>query len=138
MKSISFYRVEDPYGCLSNFSAHPVDLDGRTWPTVEHYFQAQKYAGRPREEEIRAAPTPGQAARLGRTDDGQLRSDWEQVKESVMERAVLAKFEQHADLRATLLGTRLAPLVEHTRNGVLLPRERIYPVPPAIARRLKM
>ena len=34
-----------------------------------------------------------------------IREDWEQVKDDLMRRAVLAEFEAHADLRALLLGT---------------------------------
>lgn len=116
MNRILFYRVEDAYGRFSNFSEHPIELDGRTWPTTEHYFQAQKYAGLPKEEAIRLAPSPGEAAKLGRQKDGKLRADWEQVKDAVMERCVLAKFTQHPDLGAELLATGDAELVEHTRN----------------------
>ena len=116
MNRIEFYREEDAYGCFSNFSPHPIELDGRVWPTTEHYFQAQKYVGTPKEEQIRLADSPGKAAKLGRTKDGKLRGDWEQVKEAVMERCVLAKFTQHADLGAVLLATGDAELVEHTRN----------------------
>lgn len=115
-RRIEFYREEDAYGCFSNFSPHPIELDGRVWPTTEHYFQAQKYAGTSKEEQIRLAGSPGQAAKLGRTKDGKLRADWEQVKEAVMERCVLAKFTQHEDLGVVLLATGDAELVEHTRN----------------------
>jgi hypothetical protein len=45
-RMILFYAIEEkPYGCFSNLSPHPVSLDGETWPTVEHFFQAQKFAG---------------------------------------------------------------------------------------------
>ena len=115
-ETIYFYRVEDAYGCFSNFSEYAIRLDGRDWPTVEHCFQAQNCAGTIREEVIRAARTPGEAAKLGRTKDGRLRGDWAAVKEVGMERAVMAKFEQHADVRTVLLGTGDALLVEHTRN----------------------
>lgn len=116
MDRIEFYREEDAYGCFSNFSPHPIELDGRVWPTTEHYFQAQKYPGTPKEEAIRCAESPGRAAKLGRTKDGGLRADWEQVKEAVMKRCVLAKFTQHPELGAVLLATGDAELVEHTRN----------------------
>jgi hypothetical protein len=33
-----------------------------------------------------------------------------------MEKALIAKFTQHEDLRALLLGTGDAPLIEHTAN----------------------
>ena len=54
------------------------------------------------------------AARLGRSRKVKLRRDWESVKDAVMRRAVLAKFEQHDDIRGVLLGTGDEPLVEAT------------------------
>jgi hypothetical protein len=37
---IFFYHAQDPkYGCFSNFSAHPIELESKVWPTVEHWFQ---------------------------------------------------------------------------------------------------
>jgi ribA/ribD-fused uncharacterized protein len=53
---------------------------------------------------------------MGRMRSKPLRHDWASVKDNVMREAVLAKFRQHADIRATLLGTGDALLVEHTRN----------------------
>ncbi|CAF4224872.1 unnamed protein product, partial [Adineta steineri] len=41
--SIYFYRRNEPFGEFSNFYISPIELDGYTWPTTEHYFQAQKY-----------------------------------------------------------------------------------------------
>jgi ribA/ribD-fused uncharacterized protein len=113
---IRFYSTRDEYGCFSNFSAHPIRLRGRTWPTSEHYFQAQKFAGTPYEEEIRRAKSPMIAARLGRSRKQPLRRDWDSAKDAIMREAVLAKFTQHDDIRATLLGTGDAEIVEHTAN----------------------
>lgn len=113
---IKFYRVQEPFGCFSNFAAYPVELDGKVWPTSEHYFQAQKFVGTEFEEEIRLTKSPMIAARMGRDRGKPLRADWERVKDEVMRRAVLAKFTQHAGLRETLLATGDAVLVEHTRN----------------------
>jgi ribA/ribD-fused uncharacterized protein len=113
---IEFYRVGDDYGWLSNFYPARISVGGKTWPTSEHYFQAQKFAGTPREEEIRRATKARLAAELGRSRKHPLRPDWEQVKDAVMRQAVLAKFTQHADLRASLLATGDALLVEHTEN----------------------
>jgi ribA/ribD-fused uncharacterized protein len=112
---VLFYRPGDAYGELSNFSRHPIDLDGEIWPTVEHYFQAQKFPDQANRERIRGAPSPHDAAKMGRSLCG-IRPDWESVKEDVMRRALRAKFEQHARLRRILLGTEDAKLVEHTAN----------------------
>ncbi len=113
---IHFYSVHAEYGCFSNFSRHPVRLKGKVWPTSEHYFQAQKFAGIPDEEEVRLAKSPTIAARMGRSRKRPLRKDWEAMKDSIMHEVVLAKFTQHADLRAILLGTGDSTIVEHTEN----------------------
>ena len=42
-KDIRFYRENEEYGCFSNFSNHKVEIEGKTWPTTEHYFQAMKF-----------------------------------------------------------------------------------------------
>lgn len=113
---IYFYRVGDKYGCFSNFTRHPIELGGKTWPTSEHYFQAQKFAGTPDEEKVRHAKSPMTAAHMGRSRKRPLREDWESVKDLIMYEAVLAKFIQHADLRKILLATGDATIIEHTEN----------------------
>ncbi len=105
MDPITFYSVSGQYGYFSNFSPHPISLKGKTWPTSEHFFQAQKFAGTPDEEEVRLAKSPMIAARMGRSRKRPLRTDWESVKDSIMHEAVRAKFTQHADLREVLLAT---------------------------------
>lgn len=116
MDVIRFYSVSGEYGSFSNFSPHPIVLKGVTWPTSEHFFQAQKFAGTPDEEEVRKAKSPMIAARMGRSRKRPLRKDWESLKDSIMHEAVLAKFTQHDDLRGILLGTGDAEIVEHTAN----------------------
>jgi ribA/ribD-fused uncharacterized protein len=111
---ILFHRITEPYGELSNFAPFPVFLAGKTWPTAEHYFQAQKFAGTEHEEAIRRAKSPMVAARMGRSRKRPLRADWEQVKDRIMLEVVRAKFDQHEELRELLLSTGEARLVEHT------------------------
>jgi N-glycosidase YbiA len=114
MSRILFYRVGEPYGEFSNFSPHPIKLNGKTWPTSEHYFQAQKFVGTEYEEEIRQAKSPMIAARLGRSRKKPLRKDWESSKDNIMRKTLQAKFTQHLDLRSLLLSTGDATIVEHT------------------------
>jgi hypothetical protein len=111
--TISFYSTREAYGNFSNFSRHGFVLDELWWPTSEHYFQAQKFAGTAHAETVRAARTPKEAAELGRDRRRPLRADWEQVKDDVMRAAVQAKFHAHAELRAELLATGDAELVEN-------------------------
>ena len=114
MDEIKFYRVTEEYGCFSNFSPHPFKLAGKVWPTSEHYFQAQKFLNEAIQEEIRREKSPMIAARMGRDRKKPLRRDWEAVKDEIMLNAVRAKFTQHADIRAILLATGDAKLIEHT------------------------
>jgi N-glycosidase YbiA len=116
MNRILFYRVNEPYGEFSNFSPHSFELKGRIWPTSEHYFQAQKFAGTEHEEAVRLAKSPMIAARMGRSRQRPLRRDWEGAKDDIMREALRAKFTQHAALKSLLLSTGAAELVEHTTN----------------------
>lgn len=75
-----------------------------------------KFEDREDQEEIRRANSSMLAASMGRDRKRKLRRDWERVKVGVMREAVEAKFRQHDELRAMLLGTGDAKLVEHTDN----------------------
>ena len=114
--TVNFYRVGEAFGEFSNFAAFPITLGSQRWPTTEHYSQAQKFEDEAYRAKIRAANSPTIAARLGRSRKQTLRRDWEAVKVGVMRDAVTAKFTQHDDLRALLLSTGDAKLVEHTEN----------------------
>ena len=115
--TIYFYKVNEPYGCFSNFSPHPIHIQGEYWPTVEHYYQAQKFAGtrdEPIIEVIHKCQTPEEAASLGRSTLRKVRPDWEDVKLCVMREAVLIKFLTHPDIQAILLETGSRLLVENS------------------------
>ena len=116
MERIEFYRERGVYGEFSNFAPFSVEIDEKCWPTTEHYFQAQKFHGTEREEAIRQVASPSIAAKMGRSREFPLRTDWEQVKDEIMYRAVLAKFTQYRELRELLLATGDSEIVEHTRN----------------------
>jgi len=117
--AIYFYsHREKPYGCFSNFSDHGFELDGLYWSTNEHYFQAQKFINTPYFEKIRQAKTPQEAATIGRDRTLPLRSDWQEslsdvpVKDEIMFKGVLKKFETHRDIQEILLSTGEQLLVE--------------------------
>ena len=112
--SIHFYSTNDEYGAFSNFAPYPIKLRGKTWPTSEHFFQAQKFQAVKDQEEIRTTKSPMIAARMGRDRKRTLRKDWERAKVGIMREAVEAKFRQHAELGVLLLSTGDATIVEHT------------------------
>jgi ribA/ribD-fused uncharacterized protein len=112
--AIYFYSTCEEYGAFSNFSAHGFELDGKYWKTSEHYFQAMKFEGTEYADKVCEARSPKEAAELGRRRDFPLRKDWETVKDDVMRKAVLKKFQTHDDIRDLLLSTGDEELVEKT------------------------
>ena len=125
---ILFYdRDRDDFRFLSHFWPSTITLDGKTWPTVEHFYQFHKSFDADYQIAIRAASTPGHAKRLAASPNlprrhskgswfkknGTLpRPDWDNVKLEVMRRADCAKYEQNSDLARLLIATDNAELVE--------------------------
>lgn len=97
------------YRFLSNFHDSPIQEGIVTYPTVEHYFQAQKTLDMEQRLMIARAATPGEAKKMGRQVT--LRADWEDVKLDVMEKGLRMKFAI-PELRNKLLATGSEELVE--------------------------
>lgn len=116
MDVIKFYKVSDKFGYLSNFARYPIFLDRFIWPTTEHYFQAMKFEDYDIQDKLRAIPKAIDVAQEGRSRKYILRNDWEDVKLSIMKRALYAKFTQHRFLAVELLKTNNKLIVEHTVN----------------------
>lgn len=113
MSTLSFFDPSDiESGFLSNFYRSEVKLDGTIWPTVEHYYQAQKFQDAAQVERIRQASTPRHAKNLGKARDVTLREDWGTHRMTAMLRALTAKFTQHVLLQQKLMMTGDAILVE--------------------------
>ena len=68
---------------LSNFYMSSVRYLGITYPSSEHAYQAQKTLDLVERQQIATLKTPGQAKRAGKAV--KMRSDWEQVKDQIME-----------------------------------------------------
>jgi ribA/ribD-fused uncharacterized protein len=113
---VFFYGAQNENGEFSNFYMSKFTLDGEEWPSVEHYFMAQK---NPEDivyqQQIRAAEWPNIAKKLGRTVE--LRDGWDDIKYDIMAKAVHAKFEQNPVLHAFLLATNNQPLHENCRDA---------------------
>ena len=122
-----FTRDRAAFRFLSHFFPASILMDGETWATVEHYYQAQKSQDPAYRQAIRNALSPGMAKRLAapphapRRVSGQSwfrkngdvpRLDWHEVKLGIMRGADLAKFTQHGELGEMLLATGDAELIE--------------------------
>jgi|SRR6185312_7786479 len=110
--TIKFWGANNPNGYLSNFYFSHFTINGVTYPTVEHYFQAKKFEGTQYEDYILKLKTPKETAREGKRRDFPLRKDWERVKENVMYEGLKAKFTQNSELRALLCETEEKTLIE--------------------------
>lgn len=110
---IRFSRADLNYGFLSNLHEAPFEHGGRTWPSVEHCFQANKFAGTEYERKIRLEKDPVLARELGMRPEQQPGDDWDSNKERVMREALRAKFTHRPELRKKLLATGDNPLIDH-------------------------
>ncbi|KAJ9522755.1 hypothetical protein QJQ45_019833, partial [Haematococcus lacustris] len=89
--------------------------EARQWSSVEHYYQAQKFAGSGAAgagelvAAIAAAESPEEAARIGRRAERMqpelVTPGWHSIKVEVMLGALRAKFTTHASPRQLLLST---------------------------------
>lgn len=135
---------------LSNESKHPIILEDKKWPSVEHYLQSKKFEGTSLENEIRLAPSVFIAKNLsspkyrvyydkdkGRlieisygniNQDYRIRDDWENVKEDFLRKAIYAKFDQNPQLQEKLLETRNVHFInlDNPLLGPILEEYRTY------------
>lgn len=109
---IDSFRGE--YRWLSNFWPVDVQLDGMTFPSVEHGYVAAKTTDLARRADVQVCGSPGAAKRLGRYMP--LRHDWGAVRLPVMRDLLWQKFS-HQDLRMRLMSTGDAVLVEGNTWG---------------------
>lgn len=112
--AIYFYSPIDNYGEFSNFSEHGIEHEGAYYPTVEHFFQSQKFLDAGYSERIRKSQTPKEASILGRSRDFEIKKDWDQIKDDIMLLAVRKKFESNENLKKLLLSTEDKILIENS------------------------
>ena len=103
-------RFDGKYRWLSNFYPCTVVIDDITYPTAEHAFVAAKTTEHYLKIKIASIETAGLAKKFGR--NMVLRDDWDAIRIDEMYKIVLAKFEQSAWLKAKLLETYPAELIE--------------------------
>lgn len=110
--SIHFNSKSQEWCWLSNFFLSPTILDGKEYPTVEHWFQSQKFTNPILQEKIRLASTAASAKKLGTTRDPSFHADWDTLRDSIMLQGLRAKFSQNIVLANKLLSTGTLLLIE--------------------------
>src|SRR3546814_11365572 len=114
MNCLRFYRAsEKPYGSFSNLFRRDVVFEGEVFATSEHAYQAGKARKPAVRKWLMDAPSP---ALLAMAAHGLYYWDvapgWSATKFDRMRAVLHAKFTQHDDLKAVLLSTGTARLVE--------------------------
>jgi ribA/ribD-fused uncharacterized protein len=114
MDEIRFYRAsEKPYGVFSNLYRREVVFEGEVFPTSEHAYQVGKARKPAVRKWLMEAPSP---ALLAMAAHGLYYWDvapgWSTTKFDRMRAVLHAKFTQHEDLKALLLSTGCARLIE--------------------------
>ena len=103
-KKYTLSRI-DPTHLLAAYSRHGFELDGAEWPSVEHYYQAMKFEDTDYRDQIRNAPHPADATKLGKSKKHGRRKDWDQLKETYMTRGTYIKCRSHPEVVKALLAT---------------------------------
>ena len=114
MKVIRFYRAnEKPYGAFSNLYRRDITFEGEVFCTSEHAYQAGKARKPSVKKWLMEAPSP---ALLAMAAHGLYYWDvapgWSTSKFDRMRAVLRAKFTQHEDLKALLVSTADAQLIE--------------------------
>lgn len=111
-REIRFYSNIRDYIEFSNTYMVQISIDGKLYPSVEHYFQASKFITEAGRRNVMSAPTGKIAATNGKSRKYPIREDWNRVREEVMMTGLRAKFTQHVELNRLLLSTDGATLIE--------------------------
>jgi ribA/ribD-fused uncharacterized protein len=103
---------KNDYEFLSNFHVCPrgVEYDGVIYPSVEHAYQASKSVDLLVRLKIATSPTPNRAKGRGRQVE--LRPNFEEMKDGIMLKCVLSKFDRDRELAEKLMKTGDNTLVE--------------------------
>jgi ribA/ribD-fused uncharacterized protein len=93
----------------------PMQVDGTTFPTVEHYLQwskAKQFGDAEAQAKILKTSSPKSVKTYGDKVKGFKEDEWNEKRDDLMRIALKAKFMQHPDLRAKLLSTGDRPIGE--------------------------
>lgn len=105
---VFFWREFAQNGWMSNWSKHSVTENEITYPTVEHFFVAEKARTFGDEESllrILNSKTPAEAKRIGSQVRGYEEATWFKTRQDVMLRGLKLKVSQHPSIAEQLRAT---------------------------------
>ena len=100
---ISAIELKGPYKCLANSYPTSVIVEGITYPSVEHAFQAAKVLDRTVKFKISKMSNLAEVRKL--LSDEWTRPNWNEVKYATLHQLVKLKFESNKDLAKVLTNT---------------------------------
>ncbi len=119
VQEIRFYTRNGEYGFLSNFHRAMQEVDGKTYPTNEHYYQSQKAKNWDMQKWIASSPKAYHSMKAGRSlRPNEMVDDWENKKIQVMRNGLKAKFFENEELATALLETGDAILIEDSPSDM--------------------
>ena len=92
---------------FSNLSLHKITIDGKDYPSVEHYYQAKKAEkfDESEVEKIMKAKTTKAVKAIGKKIKNFNQEEWDKVKYGIMQEGIKSKFVQYPELRKQLQET---------------------------------
>lgn len=122
---VLFFGPTDEFKELSNQFEAPMQIDGVTFASVEHYYQwskAKKFGDAEAEKKIMKTTSSKSVKTYGDKVKDFKEDEWKEVQDQVMRTALRAKFMQHPELKAKLLETKTRPI------GEANPREKYWSI----------
>ena len=109
-----YFSRSDADDLLGTYAPLPFFLDDQQWPTVEHYYQANKFDDKDVQNKIRLAATAQKARKLGRSRFHKRRPNWRDMKTTIMTRAVYIRTKTHPQCQQALAELSDNRLVENS------------------------
>ena len=101
------------FNVLGNQAEVPIQVEGITFPTVEHYYQwskAKLFGDKEMETKILKTASPKSAKTYGKKVKDFKEEEWNGKKDDIMKTALRAKFTQNKEAQAKLLETHPRPI----------------------------
>lgn len=109
---VSRYNEDDPF---SSYSNHGFELEDQYWPTVEHYYEAMKFADDEYKEKIRCSESAEIANKLGHDKKQNRVKDWKKNRMLMMIRALYTKCKAYPEIAEKLIDTGNDLLIENSQ-----------------------
>ena len=116
--TICFYDKNNAYYEFTNVYPSQITINNISYPSVEHYYQSQKFDGNSQLQSIiRSQPTGRAAQQEAQKYTIPNANYWHTSRKfDVMREGIIAKIQQHPNVRQMLINTVNKKLVEHTIN----------------------